>query len=371
MRTLSSQLLAAQRSGSAAPYLQVTVADRIGGVRRLAFQRLYTGSEADGYHAATMPADGSLLRTRVASGRVYYQRVTSPGPSGNYSSWTDLEAAGNADVALCSEGAAVLLFFTDSTGTKVRLRESSDSGATLGASSLIVDAGTAITWLAVDVKPNGDALLLYSVGATVYALKRSGGSWGSPAAWTNSVAAVDGLACYHSGDWNVVVAGQDASGNAMVWTAVYGDGFSQAVNTWSALREVTRASGGSSVSFRAPFLARPDVFRLTFAEQYTGTQAYARPYHGWSPATAAYADNLWREPVPFNFSNEYGLALAQSASAAWLCAPSGVWTASLTGSPLDVSADVLEAVATETPEGGRLRLVLRNDDGRYTSQGLL
>jgi hypothetical protein len=48
-----------------------------------------------------------------------------------------------------------------------------------------------------------------------------------------------------------------------------------------------------------------------------------------------------------------------------------VWTASLAGSPLDVSADVLEASTEDGPEGGRLRLVLRNDDGRYTSQALL
>src|SRR3990170_4622356 len=84
-------------------------------------------------------------------------------------------------------------------------------------------------------------------------------------------------------------------------------------------------------------------------------------------------------PVPFDFSNEYGLALAQSGSAAWLSAPSGVWTASLAASPLDVSADVLEAETDDSPlrqgsgqaPGGRLRLVLRNDDGRYSAQPLL
>src|SRR3990170_6625546 len=146
MRSLSAELLAAQRSGSAVPYLQVTGADRIGGVRRLAYLRLYSGSEGDGYHAATMPSDSSLLRARAASGRVYYQRVMSPGPSSNFSSWTDLESAGNAGVALCSEGAKALLFFTDSTAKKVRLRESSDSGATLAAVVEVVNAGSAITW---------------------------------------------------------------------------------------------------------------------------------------------------------------------------------------------------------------------------------
>ncbi|TMF07202.1 MAG: hypothetical protein E6I38_09410 [Chloroflexi bacterium] len=53
MRTLCAPLLAAQKSSSAAPYLlTVSIADRIGGIRRLVFSRLYTGSESDGYHAS-------------------------------------------------------------------------------------------------------------------------------------------------------------------------------------------------------------------------------------------------------------------------------------------------------------------------------
>ncbi|MCH7999390.1 MAG: hypothetical protein IIA91_07920 [Chloroflexi bacterium] len=371
MRSLPPELLAAQRSDSAVPYLKVTIADRIGGIRRLAFQRLYTGLEPDGYHAATMPADGSLLRARVDAGRLYYQRVTSPGPLSDFATWTDIGAAASADVALCSEGSNVLLFYVDTNGVDVKLRESSDSGATLGAAITVVTAASAVTWLAADVKSNGDALLLYSVGATVYAVKRSGGSWGSATAWTNSVASVSGLACYHAADYNVAVAGVDASGDALLWTAVYGDGFSQAPDTWSALREVTRASGGSSVTFRAPFLGQPDSFRLTFVEKYTGSQAYSRPYHGYMPATAAYADNLWREPIPFDLASEYGLAVAWSGTAAWLSTPSGVWTASLDDGSTDVTADVLEAVAEERANGGRLRVVLRNDDGRYTDASLL
>ena len=370
MRSLSPELLAAQRSASAVPYLQVTIADRIGGIRRLAFQRLYTGSEPDGYHAATMPGDGSLLRARVDAGRLLYQRVTNPGPASDFSSWTDLGAAAGADVALCSEGANVLLLYVDANAKDVRLRESSDNGVTLGAAVTVATAPTAVTWLAADLKSNGDALVVYSVGATVFAVKRSGGSWGGPVAWSNSVAAVSGLACYHAADFNVAVAGEDADGDAFVWTVVYGDGFSQAPDTWSALREVMRASSGSSVTFRAPFLGQPDTFRLTLIEKYTGSQAYARPYHSYSPATAAYADNLWREPVPFDFASEFGLAVAHSATDVWLSAPSGVWTATLDDGSLDVTADVLEATVEDRPGRARLRLVLRNDDGRYSLGGL-
>src|SRR3972149_4400047 len=104
MRLLSAPLLAAQKSASAVPYLKIVVSDRIGGIRRLAYSRLYTGSEPDGYHAATRPADGSLARARVRGGRLYYQRVANPGSGSDFSAWTDLSAAANADAALCSDG---------------------------------------------------------------------------------------------------------------------------------------------------------------------------------------------------------------------------------------------------------------------------
>ena len=366
MRTLPAPLLAAQKSGSAVPYLKAIASSRIGGIRRLAYTRLYTGSEPDSYHAAAMPAAGSLLRARVSGGRLYYQRTTNPGAGSDYSVWTDLGAAANAGVALCADGSRVLLFYVDAGGLALQARESTDSGATLGAPVTVTTAAAAVTWLAADVKANGDALLLYSTGAVVYSVKRTGGAWGAAGGWTNSVASVTGLACYYQGDWNVAVSGTDSAGIAYVWTCIFGDGFSQTANTWSALRELTRASGGSAVTFRAPFLSQPDTYRLTFVEKYAGSASYGRPCHGYSPATADYAFNLWREPVPFDLTSDFGQAIAFSAAAVWLSTPAGVWTASLTITTLDVSADVLEAATDDRPFSGRLRLVLRNDDGRYS-----
>ncbi len=367
MRTISAPLLAAQKSAAAVPYLKAVISDRIGGVRRLAFSRLYTGSEPDNYHAAAMPADGSLLRARVAAGQLNYQRVASPGAGSDFSAWTDRGPVAGAGIALCADGTRALLFYVDVDGVTLKLRESSDSGTNLGSPVTVATAAGAVGWLAADVKSNGDALLAFSVNATVYTVKRSSGVWGTPAAWTNSVASVSGLACHYQGDYNIVVVGTDASGNAFVWTAIFGDGFSQAPNTWSPPREVTRASSGSSVSFRTPFLARPDTYRLTFVEKYTGNQAYNRPHHSYSPATADYAANLWREPVPFDLTSDFGQAIAFSSTAVWLSTPAGVWTATLSVPSLDVTADVLEAEAADRPFEGRLRLTLRNDDGRYST----
>ncbi|MEO8458253.1 MAG: hypothetical protein ABI559_10610 [Chloroflexota bacterium] len=90
MRTLPAALLDAQKSASAAPYLRATISDLIGGLRRLVWTRVYTGSEPDSFHAACIAGDGSLIRARVTGGHVYYQRVTSPGGASNFSVWTDL-----------------------------------------------------------------------------------------------------------------------------------------------------------------------------------------------------------------------------------------------------------------------------------------
>ena len=116
-----------------------------------------------------------------------------------------------------------------------------------------------------------------------------------------------------------------------------------------------------------PFLSQPDTYRLTFVEKYTGSAAYNRPYHSYSPATADFASNFWREPVPFDLTSDFGQAIAFSATAAWITTPSGVWTASLTAPLLDVTADVVEAAMDDRPFGGRCRIVLRNDGGRYAT----
>lgn len=368
MRSLPDDLLAAQKSASAVPYVQVEVLDYIGGVRRLAWQRLYSGSESDGYHAAHMPSDGSLLRARVAEGQLYYQRVASPGPDSNFASWTALPAAGGG-VALAGQGADVLLFYVGSDGVTIYLRQSDDNGQSFGSATALTTAAATVTWLAAAVKGDGTALLIYAAGATIYSLKRSSATWGSPQAWTNSLASLAGLACHYYGDFNVVVAGSDSSGAWGVWSCIYGDGYSQAIDTWSTLRELVATSPGADVELRAPSLHRPDTYRLFFVEKYVGNQSYSRPYFSYGLPTADFVSNLWREPVPFDLASEYGLALTYDSNYAWLSCPFEVWRASLSPGTLDVTADVLAVTSEDAPSGGWATIVLRNDDGRYA--GLL
>jgi hypothetical protein len=78
-----------------------------------------------------------------------------------------------------------------------------------------------------------------------------------------------------------------------------------------------------------------------------------------------YLDKLWRDPRPFELDSPYGLGAASAPTDAWMAAPHGVWHAPLSGPPIDLTGDVVEAEMIEERRRGRLRVVLRNDDGRY------
>jgi len=91
MRTLSDTLLSAQKEASHIPYVKVKACNKIAGVVRLDWTRLYTGSEDDYFHAMTIPGDGSLIRVRVTppadSRKLYRQRVADPSPESDFSQW--------------------------------------------------------------------------------------------------------------------------------------------------------------------------------------------------------------------------------------------------------------------------------------------
>ena len=372
MRTLPAALLAAQRSASAVPYVKVEVTDRLAGVPRLRWERLYTGSEDDYHHAVIMPADGSLIRARISAANILYlQRVTSPGASSDFSVWTSLGGVSSvSSIALTSRGSSVFLFYVEADQKTIKVRESTDNGGSFGSPVTVTTPVTAVGRLAAGVNAPGVVALFYSLGATVYVVKRTGGSWGSPSTWTNSVASVTGLACVYHLDWDIALTGTDVDGNAHLWTCLYGDGFGQSANTWSDLTSVALASSGSGVEFHSPFLDCPDVYRLFFIEKYTGDISYTRPYWSHTTSLSSYADALWREPQPFDLTSSYGVALTYGGDYAWLSAPSGVWRSPLVPAILDISDDLLELHMDSHPFHGDLALTLRNDDGRFSDPAM-
>lgn len=378
MRSLPAPLTAAQKTASAFPYPGIEVRDRVAGITRLTWTRYYTGAEAENFHAAAMPGDGSLIRLRVDSTNLYRQRVTSPGPGSDYSVWTSWGVTSYA-IALCAYGAAVFAFRVGLDGHLYRCESSNYGGSWGGWVDMGAIGGTSATRLAACCKSATLAIVLYSQSNAVYRRRLSGGSWEAAAAWSNSVASITGLAVCYIGDWNVIVCGTETTSlKPHVWTCLCGDGYSAAPGSWSSLSELTRSESGSDVSFSFPCLDIPDVFRAFFLETYAGSESYTRPYWTHSLATAEFISNLWREPVPLNLTSNYGLALCHSSTYAWLTRPDAVWRASLIPASVELTSDVLLLTSDireispvlSSVEGGEISLTLRNDDGRYNALGV-
>ena len=168
------------------------------------------------------------------------------------------------------------------------------------------------------------------------------------------------------GDWNLFVTGKDSAGNFKLWSLIYGDGGDVDVGTWSALKEFASAALGEGFQYHRASISKPDVYRAFYIEKFTGSEAYNRPF--WSHSVSpTFLSSLWREPVPFNLSSEYGLAIAHHGAYCWLSSPNGVWRAPLTVQTLDLTSDVVSARIEQEPKRSKLTIELRNDDGRYST----
>lgn len=373
MRNLTSTLLAAQKQAAAAPYVKVEAKNKIAGVVRLDWSRLYDGSEDDYFHAMTMPGDGSLIRARVTlpadSRKLYRQRVVNPGPESDFSQWTYTSQYNVIEVAAASLGAEASIFWINSS-REIRRIKSTDYGASWGSPELIdYSPTTSIYGLATAYKTGGDLAIFFADQSTLYVKKRVSGQWQTKSAWDKTTGNLSGVASVYDADWNLLVTGKDSAGNFKLWSLVYGDGGDVAAGSWSELKELASAPAGGDFEFLQPFMDKPDTYRCFFVEKFNGTEAYNRPFWSHSVVDTRFVDSLWREPVPFDLSSEYGLAVAHYGDYGWLSNPSGVWRAELTAQSLDLTADVVRVRLELAETSGKLTVELRNDDGRYVSPG--
>ena len=373
MRSLTSTLLATQKEASRTPFVKVEAKNRIAGVARLDWTRLYTGSEADYFHALTIPDDGSLIRVRTTPSsdarRLYRQRVADPSPESDFSQWIYCNQYNVVIATGCSLGAEVSIFWIKGD-RGIYQQKSTDYGVNWGSPELIdYSPTTAIYGIAAAYKPNGDLALFFADQSSIYVKKYVGGEWQTKTSWDKDTGDLSGVAAIYDGDWNLFITGKDSNGNFKLWSLVYGDGGEVAAGTWSALKEFASAPSDGNFEYHRAFMDKPDVYRCFFIEKFTGTDAYNRPFWSYSIVDTKFIDNLWHEPVPFNLSSEYGMAIAHHGDYCWLSTPYGVWRAKLTQESLDLSADVLSLRQEFSESQGRLVVELRNDDGRYASPG--
>lgn len=369
MRGLTPTLEAARRSPSAKPYLRVMLHDHDVGSLRLRWRRVYSGGEPDGPCAVAVTGDGALLRVRIdpSTGALTRQRIATPVAASGFSAWT---AAGTVAapprVGLAAGGSLALIASVRPDGVSVEVRESSDGGATFGTASVLAVASAQVSSVACSMAADGSAAVVYAAGGVVYAVRRfRTARWRGPDAWSRSLATVNGLAAYFDVDHNVLVSGTSPAGDAGVWSTIYGAGNAYPPGRWRPLAEVASAAAGTRTTYRAAATATADAPQLVFVESYAGGGAYERVHIAAGVAGAGYRNQLWRDPRPFDHRSPHGLGIAAGAAGAWLASPGAVWYAPYPAPAADVTDDVLEATVIQGRRGGRMRLVLRNDDGRY------
>lgn len=368
MRTLSSTLEAAQKSGVISPYPRVEVVDNRCGITRLDWENLYSAAVTDQWHDCCIAGDGSLIRFTGGPNRnAYVQRIIDPDEDSDYSTGWVYMTNGRQYVVSCSaQGANVILVILDSAGSGwIGRNESNDYGASWGGWSSVLTSGYTNGRISVAHKSNGDVCIIYSANNALHRIKRINGVWGSAAQWTNSLNSITGVSVVHQGDWNLIVTGTDGDDRAGVWSCILGDGYSAAVDSWTALREIMIADN-TSISYSYPFLDMPDVFRFSFIEAFSGNESYARPYWTHGLPTADFINNLWREPWPMNLSSEFGISLTHDSTHNWLSRRDDVWWAPLSPPFTDLTPDLLWLNSNLEETSGEITFSVRNDDKRYS-----
>lgn len=388
MKSLSAELLAAQKQGQVRPAVRLMVRDRQGADLRLNWLSLYSGMEPDGPNACVQASDGSLVRARVDPGtnKLWIGRVTDPTQSGQWTAWTDSgDTAYVGQVALAAQpsGPKVFLFFVATSGFILYMRESTDYGATFGAKVQVVSEGSGIiASVAAAIQSNGEPIAFYShdpagsgSDAVVKVVKRASGTWGSPAAWPHGGKfQFKGLACSYQGDFNLLAAGRDsATGNPWrLWSVIYGDGFKVGAGSWSALSEVEIADPNLQFQYSYPTLIFLDVFRAAYVGSYTGSGGYNRLYHLRIPQGGDFIDGNWTDPAPANISTAYGASLAYDSPSAYiyLVGANFAYRASASGAAaVDLSARLVAYRAVDRYGEDAATIELDNADGALNNIG--
>jgi len=363
----------AQQSASNTPYVKIEIKNKITGIMRISWERLYQGSEAEYYHGLAVAGDGSLVRARItlpADGRkLYRQRVANPCAQSDFGTWTYTNQTNCLAVAAASFGAEVSIFWINSN-RELRRIKSTDNGASWSVPELLdYSPSTEVHGLAAVYKSGGNLAVFFINQASLYIKKCVNGNWQAKSVWDKNTGELSGVAAIYNNDWNLLVTGKDSNGNFKVWSLVYGDGASIPAGTWSSLKEIASAPADGDLEHGAIFADKSDVYRAFYVEKFSGIQSYNRPFWIYSVQDAVFIDNLWGEPVPFNLACEYGIAIAHSGNCAWLSTPAGVWRGNMKEAILDITADVIAAQYETLPRAGHLVIDLKNDDGRYQSPG--
>lgn len=425
MRTIPDTLKEEQRRSPRRPLVKLevatyghpaAVADADLQWQSFAWERLTSVSDSTPVspHAVAMPGDGSICRFRNASGTLYFQRVVSPSPSSDWSSWVNVGTGlSGHPVGIAAHGAEVVLFADD--GTCLYRRVSSDYGVTWGAWIQMLNTCPCERGIAMAYKSNGDLGVVHasdvSDPTSLYFQKRVSGSWSSGAGQISGDYEVSALALYHDGDWNMLALMLDGSYIRLA-RAIWGDGDQYPVGTFSGWEFINsykaKVEFSSQVALRQfrtrrkspTYYEKVSAVNETRAVDNLGVDDPYLVYHASLGAMFSFSkdnkpwfyrlrpgtefkDSDWYRAWPLDVMATYGLALCCDGTYLYASAPNQVWRTGLPGSwtpptagsgagtPYTVpAADVLAVREKVEPlAAGSLEVTLGNAKGQYNGAG--
>jgi len=391
MRTLSSTLLAAQKKPHRLPYVEAKVYDYEQGIKRLTWTRLYEGSEPDSHHGIAFDGQGSMHRIRaVASNALYRQKITDPGPSSDYSQWTQIATDCAGPCAIAASGAKVYIFYK-TTGNVLWKYYSSDYGQNWSNAQLVSYAdvlslaacwwgtGDIVVCFALKSNELNGIVLDTSDQTTSQHIKEFHG------AATHIFLDTYGIGATFNPFWpaiEIVLAGKESDtpyNHYDLWRTWFSDTYN-----FGALESFLMSPDGEDITYEYPDCHLPasaqsyETNRIVAVEKFTGTTAYARPLACHLIKGTYWSDTTFTEPKPFlDISSNYGLRLQSTAGYWWMERPDGVWRAPRPAdSPLDLTKDIVSltqrisspSMGKGQGEGG-LIIELDNSKGQYASPG--
>jgi hypothetical protein len=380
MRTLSETLLAAQKKADRLPYVEAKVYDYEQGIKRLSWERLYTGSEPDNHHGIAFDGQGSMHRIRAAAGDLlYYQKVTAPDENSDYSQWTEIATDCAGPCAIAAQGARVYIFYKRNEPNELYKLYSHDYGQNWSNAQLyaLADAlSLAAAWKGTTDTVGCFAATAIKVSAIML---DTGTQVPTEYHYNHGLDTTYGLgAAYQDGEFPIVLAGKDTDvATGIVTYALYSTALTS-INTFLSLRVLLTVQDEVSTAFRYPDCHCPlapeayETVQLTVVEDYSGVTAYTRPLISHLVKDTDWSSAIITEPRFFlDVSSAYGLRIATTSGHWWISAAAGVWRAPrATSTSLDLSPYILQLrqlVKHKNP--GTIVLVLDNSRGYFASPG--
>jgi len=356
MKTLSSTLLASQKKADRLPYVEAKVYDYEQGIKRLTWTRLYTGTELDNHHGIAFDGQGSLHRIRAGSGNTLYrQKVTSPGPSSDYSQWTQIASDCQGPCAIAAYGAKVYIFYR-TTANVLWKYYSHDYGQSWQNAQLA--AYSEVASLAACWWGTGNNVVCFALKASFPAkingivLNTSDQSTSQHEWYDENHPLLDtyGIGATFNPFWpaiEIVLAGKESDSPYNHYD-LFRTKFSNSYN-FLALESFLMSPDGEDITYEYPDCHLPasaqgyETNRIVAIEKFVGTTACTRPLTCHMVKGAYWSDTTFTEPKLFlDVAPSYGLRLQSTSDYWWLSKPDGVWRAPRPAAvPLDLTKDII------------------------------